>query len=73
MNIDEIILKRNQLNHDLRIALATMERKDTVAQIRKAIIENQDKCPHISSKYNWAIVDGTCPYCGRHIGGGEES
>lgn len=64
MNIDDIIHTRNELNKELRLALSTMERKDTIERIRTQIIDNQKHCPHTSSKYNWAIVDDTCPYCG---------
>ena len=70
MNIDDIITKREQLDYDLRIALSTMERKDTIAQIRKEIIKNQSVCPHHSLQYNWEIVDDTCPYCGKHFSSG---
>ena len=72
MNIDEIIKQRTQLNHDLQIALATMERKDTIGKIRSAMLENQNKCPHISDKYNWVMQDGVCPYCGKQLYGGQE-
>ena len=67
MSIDEVIMRRNELNHALNIALATMEKKDTIQELKKEILENQKTCPHISSKYNWAIVNGICPYCGKKI------
>ena len=67
MNIEEIITKREQLNYQLRVALTTMERKDTIAEIRREIIENQKNCPHFSAEYNWAVVDGVCPYCGQKL------
>lgn len=69
MNIDDIIQNREELNTRLRMALATMERKSTIQEIRKEIIHNQQQCPHFSDKYNWAIVDGVCPYCGYMLGG----
>lgn len=67
MNIEEIVARKKQLNCQLRIALTTMERKDTIAEIRREIIENQKNCPHFSTEYNWAVVDGVCPYCGQKI------
>jgi len=66
MNIDTIIETRERLDRDLRIALATMEKKSTIYNIRAAIIENQNRCPHTSDKYNWAIIDH-CPYCGKNF------
>lgn len=67
MNIDDIIVRREQLDYQLRVALTTMERKNTIAEIRKEIIENQKSCPHFSTKYNWTVVDGVCPYCGQKL------
>lgn len=64
MNIDEIIQTHEQLDKKLRIALATMERKDIIANIRHEMIANQKRCPHFSEKYNWTIAAGICPYCG---------
>ena len=64
MNMEEIINTREKLDRELRVALATMERSDAIYDIRKKIIENQRKCPHFSTEYNWAIVDEKCPYCG---------
>lgn len=64
MNIDDIIQTRERLDQELRLALSTMERKDTIAKIRLEIINNQKHCPHFSDKYNWTIAYNTCPYCG---------
>ena len=72
MNIDDIIRTNDELAHELRIALATMERSDKVAEIRKKIIDNQKHCPHTSSKYNWTIANGVCPYCGFAFDRGRE-
>lgn len=68
MNIEDIIKCHEQLNNQLKNALITMERKDDIKEIRSAIIENQKKCPHYSNKYNWAIIDEKCPYCGMKLG-----
>ena len=67
MNIDNIIEAHNRLERELQIALATMERKDTIREIREAILEIQNKCPHFDHNYNWEIVDDKCPYCGKRL------
>ena len=67
MNIDDIINTRKILDHKLQMALSTMEKKDTIMAIRKEIIQNQKKCPHFSSKYNWVVTAQECPYCGFHF------
>ena len=64
MTIDDIIQTRARLERELRLALSTMERKEAIRNIRLEIIDNQKHCPHASSKYNWEIADGVCPYCG---------
>ena len=38
MSIDEVIMRRNELNHALNIALATMEKKDTIQELKKEIL-----------------------------------
>jgi len=68
--IDDIINTRNRLNKELRMALSTMEKKDTIQKIKLEIMNNQKRCPHFSANYNWAIVDDTCPYCGMHFATG---
>lgn len=62
--IDEIIQEHERLEKELRMALAVMERSDRVNEIHKEIIDNQKRCPHFSAQYNWAFIDGKCPYCG---------
>ena len=64
MNIDNIIKTHDELDRELRIALATMERSNKIEEIKKQIIDNQKHCPHTSTKYNWGITNGRCPYCG---------
>lgn len=64
MSIEKIIENRERLDKELRFALSTMERKDTIAKIRLDILKNQKACPHFDNKYNWAVIDGICPYCG---------
>ena len=68
--IDEIIQTHIQLEKQLQVALATMERSNKITEIHKQIIANQNRCPHFNSNYNWAIVDDTCPYCGFHFSTG---
>lgn len=70
MNIDDIINTRESLDKRLRMALATMERKDTIQKLKEEIIQNQQRCPHFDHNYNWTIVDDTCPYCGMHFATG---
>lgn len=68
--IDDIINTRNRLNKELRMALSTMERKDTIQKIKDEIRNNQKRCPHFDHNYNWEIIDDTCPYCGMHFATG---
>lgn len=70
MNIDIIINKHETLDKKLHSALSTMERSDKIMEIRREILNNQKQCPHVSNKYNWAIINDTCPYCGFHFSNG---
>lgn len=65
MTIEQIIEKREQLDKQLKVALASMEHKDTIKEIRAAIKANQDACPHFDANYNYAWINDTCPYCGK--------
>lgn len=68
MNINEIMTRRKQLEHDLYIALSTMERKDTIRKIKEQIIDNQSVCPHFSVEFNLPLEGGDhCPYCGKRL------
>lgn len=67
MSIKEIIANREQLETDLRLALSSMEKNNNVRIIRAAIQRNQALCPHQDSVYNWARVEGRCPYCGKKL------
>lgn len=67
MTMTELISRHEKLSRDLNIALATMERKSTIAEIRKELIELQNVCPHFSNEYNFTMVDGYCPYCGKKL------
>ena len=66
MNIDNIIHDKEVLDEALKNALSTMERKDDVKEIRFKLLELQNQCPHFSD-YNWAMIDGVCPYCGKKL------
>lgn len=67
MNIEDIITKRDELNHQLKQALSTMEYSDKIEKIRQEIAENQARCPHIDAQYNWTMTNQFCPYCGKYI------
>lgn len=66
MTTKEIIEKHEILNKKLQMALATMERKDTIAKVRKEIMDLQSECPHFSDdpNFQWTYANGTCPFCG---------
>lgn len=63
--IDDIIAEKERLDRELRIAVSTMEKKDTIREIQAKIKINQARCPHFDLKYNFTWVDDTCPYCGK--------
>lgn len=67
MNMDKIIQKHNELSYKLKIALATMERKSTIYELRRELSEIQRICPHFSAEHNFVMVDGYCPYCGKKL------
>lgn len=67
MNIDQIIHDRAALNEVLKNALSTMEKKDTIKEVHFKLLELQSQCPHYSTKYNWAMNDNICPYCGKKM------
>ena len=67
MNMDQIIQKHEELSYKLRVALSTMERKTTINEIHKELIELQRQCPHFSLEHNFEIIDGECPYCGKQL------
>ena len=67
MTIEEIISKKEILNEQLTKALSTMSLSSDIKEIRKAIKENQDNCPHISQQFNNALINGCCPFCGKNM------
>lgn len=70
MNMDEIICKHADIERRLMFALSTMERKTTINEIHKELIELQKQCPHFSLEHSFAIIDEKCPYCGMVLFGG---
>ena len=68
MNIQEIIKTRENLEKELRLALASMEKKETIFMIKKKIDENQFNCPHFDLTLNFSQIDNHCPYCGKDLG-----
>lgn len=67
MKMEDIISRHEKLSRDLTMALSTMERKSTIAEIYKELREIQNICPHFSNEYNYEIVEGYCPYCGKKL------
>lgn len=63
MTIKEIIDKTDVLCYNIKVAAATMEKKDELFNMRKELKEIQTMCPHVSAEYNWAVINDTCPYC----------
>ena len=63
MTIKEIIDKTDILCYNIKVAAATMERKDELFELRQQLKEIQNSCPHVNQEYNWAVVNDTCPYC----------
>lgn len=53
MNIEQIVRNREILDKELRRALSSMEKKDTIFEIRKKIKDNQDACPHFNAVLNF--------------------
>lgn len=64
MDIEGIIKRKKELDSKLKMALATMEKKDTIKEIYREIKENQTNCPH---DIQFSLSNqGTCPYCGKN-------
>ena len=63
----EILNKKNDLMRQLNFCLSTMEKKDDVRNLRKELKNLTQQCPHHDSELNFALIEGTCPYCGGKI------
>ena len=68
MDINDIKVKCNELNKELKNALARMERTDRVFIIRDAIKDLQKLCPHNNGNYDFSNTE-ECPYCGKRFKG----
>ena len=68
MDINEIKVKYENLNQELRQALARMELTDRIFAIRSSIKDLQQLCPHSNGNYDFSDTD-ECPYCGKHFKG----
>ena len=66
MDIKEIQARYNNLNHDLRAALSTMEKSDSIFVIRQQIKELQALCPHDDGSFDFT-TKSSCPFCGKHF------
>ena len=64
MDINNIKIKYETLNKELKDALSRMEKTDKVFIIRDAIKDLQALCPHNNGNYDFSSED-ECPYCGR--------
>ena len=67
MDINNIKVKYEALNSELKQALSHMEKTDKVFIIRDAIKDLQQLCPHNNGNYDFSDSD-ECPYCGRKFG-----
>ena len=67
MDINEIKIKYENLNSELRQALSRMELTERVFAIRNSIKDLQQLCPHNNGTYDFSHSE-ECPYCGKHFG-----
>ena len=68
MDINNIKVKYESLNKDLKQALSRMERTDRVFIIKEAIKDLQAICPHDNGSFDFTSTE-YCPYCGKHFKG----
>lgn len=68
MTMEERIAAKDNLMQRIRVAAATMDKKETLFQLRHELEELQETCPHFDAKLNFVMVDDKCPYCGKNIG-----
>ena len=68
MDINNIKVKYESLNKELKQALSRMERTDKVFIIKEAIKDLQQMCPHDNGSFDFSNTD-YCPYCGRKFKG----
>lgn len=68
MDINNIKTQYDNLNNQLKQALARMELTDKIIIIRDQIKDLQQICPHNNGHYDFSR-DIECPYCGRKFKG----
>lgn len=68
MDINNIKVKYESLNKDLKQALSRMERTDRVFIIKEAIKDLQAICPHDNGSFDFTNTE-YCPYCGKRFKG----
>ena len=61
MNVDDITQERQAIERELKHALSTMEKKETIFELKKRLEKVQNECPHIEFAKE-------CPYCGKKLG-----
>ena len=66
MDINNIKSRYEELNKELKLALAKMERTDRIFIIRDAIKDLQNLCPHNNGNYDFSDTE-ECPYCGKRF------
>lgn len=71
MNIDDIINTKEKLLKELQMGLSTMIYNPNLSHLKVEMEENQARCPHFDSNYNWVMVDDICPYCGKKLTRGD--
>ena len=67
MDMNNIKVRYESLNKELKQAVACMERTDRVFIIRDAIKDLQTLCPHNNGNYDFSTSE-ECPYCGKKFG-----
>lgn len=67
MTVEEIKKEYDILNQKLITALSTMEKKSTIFELRCAISQLQDLCPHTNEDGTFNLIEGHCPYCDKKL------
>lgn len=63
----EILIKKKEIENRLAYSLSTMEKKETIRELREELHELQKVCPHLDKELNFELEKGNCPYCGGKI------
>lgn len=68
MDTEMIRNKYQELNRELNIALGTMERSDTIKELRREMLALQNICPHKHADGTFARNENDrCIFCGKVI------